>query len=128
MRAILPRGYVYPREIRSPVEKFCPRKRGVHPVESLLHSGWQPQHWLKRYRVGRFLSSIIIPYRESKSSYCDSKKTGNIVLQYPEVWSEICRPGADYYEERYRSRVLMGLNEGQNHWVTLSSKILSLCM
>ncbi|EOZ1600382.1 TPA: transposase [Escherichia coli] len=32
-----------PREIRSPVEKCCPRKRDVHPVELLLHSDWQPQ-------------------------------------------------------------------------------------
>ncbi|HHT2664604.1 TPA: transposase [Citrobacter freundii] len=23
--------------------KCCPRKHGVHPVESLQHSGWQPQ-------------------------------------------------------------------------------------
>ena len=43
MRAILPRGYVCPREIRFPVEKCCPRKRDGHPVELLLHSGWQPQ-------------------------------------------------------------------------------------
>jgi hypothetical protein len=30
-------------EIRSPVEKCCPRKHGVHPVELLPHSDWQPQ-------------------------------------------------------------------------------------
>jgi hypothetical protein len=79
------------REIRSPVEKCCPRKHGVHPVELLPHSDWQPQQLAGAIPRWALLSSIIIPYRESKSSHCNGKKTGNTVLQCPEVWTEICR-------------------------------------
>lgn len=38
---------------------------------------------LERYRVLRFLSSIIILYRERKNSTYSDKKTGITVLQCP---------------------------------------------
>ena len=59
--------------------------------------------------IGSFLSPPVGADRKGKSSYSDSSKDRSPLLQCVRHGMDYADPGASYYEERYRQRVLTNL-------------------
>jgi hypothetical protein len=103
------------RGIRSPVEKYCPRKHGVHcRIAAALR--------LAATTIGRSDTALGAFYRrlssrigKAKAVTATARKLAILFYNALKYGQKYVDPGADYYEER----VPTGLNEGQNHWVTL---------